>query len=127
MTWVLTLGKLGLKKYIFWIQKDKACVCLQCRRPRFNPWGGSCPGEGNGSPLQYSCWKIPWMAEPGRLPSTGSQRVGHDWARPLQYIHIISVYLIVSKIPSKIKIILLTLQYSIFKTHCFGNIRLWHI
>ena len=23
-------------------------------------------------------WKIPWMEEPGRLPSTGSQRVGHD-------------------------------------------------
>ena len=23
-------------------------------------------------------WKIPWMVEPGRLPSVGSQRVGHD-------------------------------------------------
>ena len=23
-------------------------------------------------------WKIPWTAEPGRLPSMGSQRVGHD-------------------------------------------------
>ena len=23
-------------------------------------------------------WKIPWTAEPGRLPSVGSQRVGHD-------------------------------------------------
>ena len=23
-------------------------------------------------------WKIPWMEEPGRLPSMGSQRVGHD-------------------------------------------------
>ena len=23
-------------------------------------------------------WKIPWTAEPGRLPSTGSQRVGHN-------------------------------------------------
>ena len=57
------------------------------------------PGEGNGNPLQYSClplqkkgaqekemathsstlaWKIPWMEEPGRLQSMGSQRVGHD-------------------------------------------------
>ena len=27
-------------------------------------------------------WKIPWTAEPGRLPS-GSQRVGHDWATSL--------------------------------------------
>ena len=24
-------------------------------------------------------WKIPWMEEPGRLQSMGSQRVAHDW------------------------------------------------
>ena len=23
-------------------------------------------------------WKIPWTDEPGRLQSTGSQRLGHD-------------------------------------------------
>ena len=28
-------------------------------------------------------WKIPWMEEPGRLQSTGSLRVGHDWATSL--------------------------------------------
>ena len=28
-------------------------------------------------------WKIPWMEEPGRLQSTGSRRVGHDWANSL--------------------------------------------
>ena len=85
-------------------------------------------GEGNGTPLQYSClenpmgrgawwatvhgiaksltrlsdftftfyfhalekemathstvlaWRIPGMAEPGGLPSTGSHKVGHDWS-----------------------------------------------
>ena len=25
-------------------------------------------------------WKVPWTEEPGRLQSTGSQRVGHDWS-----------------------------------------------
>ena len=25
-------------------------------------------------------WRIPWTEEPGGLQSTGSQRVGHDWA-----------------------------------------------
>ena len=25
-------------------------------------------------------WKIPWTEEPGRVPSMGSRRVGHDWA-----------------------------------------------
>ena len=28
-------------------------------------------------------WKIPWMEEPGRLQSMGSQRVGHDGATSL--------------------------------------------
>ena len=85
-------------------------------------------GEGNGTPLQYSClenpmdggawwatvygvtksqtqlsdftftfhfhalekemathssvlaWRIPGTGEPGRLPSMGSHRVGHDWS-----------------------------------------------
>ena len=25
-------------------------------------------------------WRIPWTQEPGGLPSTGSNRVGHDWS-----------------------------------------------
>ena len=40
-------------------------------------------GEGNGTPLQYFAWKIPWMEELGRLQSMGSLRVGHDWATSL--------------------------------------------
>ena len=28
-------------------------------------------------------WKIPWMEEPDRLQSMGSQRIGHDWATSL--------------------------------------------
>ena len=28
-------------------------------------------------------WKIQWTEEPGRLQSTGSLRVGHDWATSL--------------------------------------------
>ena len=34
--------------------------------------------EGNGTPLQYLAWKIPWMEESVRLQSKGSLRVGHD-------------------------------------------------
>ena len=30
-------------------------------------------------------WKIPWMEEPARLQSMGSQRVGHDWATSLHF------------------------------------------
>ena len=31
-----------------------------------------------------STWEIPWTDKPGRLPSMGSQRVGHDWATEQQ-------------------------------------------
>ena len=30
-------------------------------------------------------WRIPWMEEPGRLQTTGSQRVGQDWATSLSH------------------------------------------
>ena len=29
------------------------------------------PGGGHGSPLQHSCWRIPWTEEPGGLWSIG--------------------------------------------------------
>ena len=38
----------------------------------------SCIGEGNGNPLQRPCLENPRDGEPGRLPSMGSHRVGHD-------------------------------------------------
>ena len=28
-------------------------------------------------------WRIPWMEEPGRLQSMGSQRIGHNWVTSL--------------------------------------------
>ena len=30
-------------------------------------------------------WRIPWTEEPGRLQSTGSQRVGHGWVTSLSF------------------------------------------
>ena len=30
-------------------------------------------------------WKIPWTEEPGRLQSTGLQRVGHNWVTSLSF------------------------------------------
>ena len=35
-------------------------------------------------------WRIPWTEKPGRLQSTESQRVGHDWATSL---HLHTFYL----------------------------------
>ena len=36
-------------------------------------------------------WRIPWMEEPGRLQSMGSQRVGHDWGTSLYSLHTLSL------------------------------------
>ena len=41
------------------------------------PGSGRSPGRGNGDPLQYSCLRVPWTEEPGRLQSMESQRTGH--------------------------------------------------
>ena len=43
------------------------------------PGLGRGPGGGRGKPLQYSCLGIPWTEEPGRLQSTGLERVEHKW------------------------------------------------
>ena len=34
-------------------------------------------------------WRIPWWEEPGRLQSTGSQRVRQDWATSLSLSHFV--------------------------------------
>ena len=35
--------------------------------------------EGMATHSSVLAWRIPWTEEPGRLQSTGSQRVRHDW------------------------------------------------
>ena len=36
--------------------------------------------KGTATHSSILAWRIPWTEEPGRLQSTGSQRVGHDLA-----------------------------------------------
>ena len=56
---------------------DKEFAC-NAGDPVLIPGSRRSPGEGNGYLLQYSCWRIPWTEESGRLKSMGSQRVRHD-------------------------------------------------
>ena len=67
-----TGSKLG-KEYI------KALHC----HPVYLTYMQSTSGEGNGTPLQYSCLKNPVAEEPGRLQSMASLRVRHDWLTSL--------------------------------------------
>ena len=66
-------------------------VCLQCRRPGFNPWIRKTPWRREWLPtpvfLPGGSQRIPWTEEPGGLQSLGSQRVGHD--EQLHYHHIV--------------------------------------
>ena len=50
--------------------------CCSIEKPQtIDMDSGAAPGEGNGTPLQYSCLENPWTEEPGRLQSMGSRRV----------------------------------------------------
>ena len=48
-------------------------------RCTFDPWIGKIALEEDmATHPSILDWRIPWTEEPGRLQSTGSQRVGHD-------------------------------------------------
>ena len=65
---LLLLGKV-LKKS-FWKSEEFICTVYV-------------HGEGNGTPLQYSCLENPMDREPGRLQSMRLLRVGYNWATSL--------------------------------------------
>ena len=61
--------------------KEPACQCRKCRRWEFNPWVRKIPLEKEMTKHpSILAWRTPQTEEPGRSKTTGSQRVGHDWA-----------------------------------------------
>ena len=55
-------------------------ICLQCRRPGFDPWVGKIPWQWEWQPTPaFFADRIPWTEEPGGLQSMGLQRFRHDW------------------------------------------------
>ena len=60
--------------------------------------------QGQEEPLEDSrathssilVWRIPWTEEPGRLQSTGSQRVRHDWSI-LAHMHSVALHVLCGK------------------------------
>ena len=64
---------MGLPWYLS--SKDSACNAVGSG---WIPVSRRSPVEGNGNPLQYLLWKIPWTQECGRLQSMGLQTVGHN-------------------------------------------------
>ena len=61
---------------------DGKSICLQCGRPGFNPWLRKIPWRMVWQPTPvFLTGESPWIEEPHRLQSIGSERAGHDWAR----------------------------------------------
>ena len=59
-----------------WLRgKESACNAGDTGDVSLIPGLERSPGGGNGNPLQYSCWEIPWTEESGRLQSVGLQKV----------------------------------------------------
>ena len=60
--------------------KKPTCQYRKHKRHGFDSWIRKIPWIRAWQPHSSSCaWKIPWIKKPGRLQSTGLQRVGHDW------------------------------------------------
>ena len=71
-----------------WSSESEPCLCLSRATLVANlpaMWGTWVWSLGWEDPLEKGthssslAWRIPRTEEPGRLQSTGSQRVGHDW------------------------------------------------
>ena len=58
-----------------WWPGGKECIC-QAGDMGLTPGSGRTSGEGNGTPLQYSCWKVPWTEQSGGLQSMGLNNSG---------------------------------------------------
>ena len=56
-------------------------ICLQCRRPGFDPWVEKIPWrrEWQDTPI-FLRGESPWTEGPGGLQSMGLQGIGHNWA-----------------------------------------------
>ena len=63
------------------VRKGSICQCMRCQRHECNPWVRKIPLEQEmvTHPIILA-WKIPWIEEPARLQSMGSQRVVHNGA-----------------------------------------------
>ena len=72
--WSGRLGN-GLLWWLTWWR-----ICLQSRRPRFDPWVGKIPWRRHGNPLQNSCLENSRGQKSLEVRSPWGHRSRHDWA-----------------------------------------------
>ena len=75
-------------------------------------------------------WRIPWMGEPGGLPSMGLHRVGHDWRDLAVAAFFLMIFLLVSAfkylypVPAPLHIVQSLSCVQLFTTHGLQHARL---
>ena len=60
------------------VVKNLSAIAGDIRDVGSIPELGRSPGGGQGNLLQYSCWRIPWTEERGRLQFIGLQRIRYN-------------------------------------------------
>ena len=55
----------GLREAPWWLRWSR--ICLQCRRPEFDPWVGKIPWRKGWLHSSILAWRIPRTEEPGGL------------------------------------------------------------
>ena len=83
--WPVILNCLVYSPYLVYGSSDSKESAYNAGDLGLIPGSGRSPGEGNGNPFQYSCLEKPMDQGACGLQSTGSQRVGHDWATSLHF------------------------------------------
>ena len=78
--WHLTLFQKLRASHVALVVKNSACQCRRCRRQGFDPRGEKIPWQKKWQLTSAFLSGESHREEPGRLPSTGSQTVGHDWS-----------------------------------------------
>ena len=81
---------LCLAALTFWVRRWISLVAQTVKRLS-TMWETRVQALGWEDPLEKEmaihsstiAWKISWTEDPGRLPSMGSQRIGHDWVTSL--------------------------------------------
>ena len=81
----LSFDKYTIVKWGFPGGSDVKASACNAGDPGSIPGLGRSPAEGNAIHSSTLAWKIPWMGEPDRLQSMGSQRVRHDWETSLSF------------------------------------------
>ena len=83
---IYTHTTFGLSWWLRWLR-----ICLQCRRPGFDPWVGETSWRREwATHSSILAWRIPWTEEPGRLQFMGSQSQTQlrDFLSPTSFIYI---------------------------------------